>query len=176
MNKKFYVVSYEYVGPNLDQRTNSETVEITTQAPRTNMSREIKIEGWLGTTNDNAAYAHGEFETIEAAREALIEEFPHTREMELDPNEAEFYQTIEAYYVGEYEKMCAESSVSWCYEGFRNDITAQTTDEEIEVIVDGYENDANDPSNHGEGFGYSLDLDAVTRSALQFRDGLKEEK
>jgi hypothetical protein len=52
------------------------------------MSREIRTSGWLGTTNDWAKYAHGEFNTIEEAREArefrdnLIEKVKNREELQ----------------------------------------------------------------------------------------------
>jgi hypothetical protein len=87
-NEKYYIVSENYVGPNVDQNLNSHCVRITTTPPRTNMSREIRTSGWLGTTNDWAKYAHGEFNTIEEAREArefrdnLIEKVKNREELQ----------------------------------------------------------------------------------------------
>jgi hypothetical protein len=72
----YYIISHKYVGPNnKDSKGNiigdSETRVITTSPPLTNQSHEKKVSGWLGTTNDIASYAHGEFSTVELALQAL---------------------------------------------------------------------------------------------------------
>jgi len=44
----------------------------------TNQAGEVKTEGWLGTTDDVAKYACGEFVSIEAAAAAIPGEFVPT--------------------------------------------------------------------------------------------------
>ena len=77
-NGKFYLILSEYVGPNRrDSHGNfiakGGVLYITTQPGRTNSSREERTDGWLGTTNDNAQYAHGEFDSLVEARAAAVE-------------------------------------------------------------------------------------------------------
>jgi hypothetical protein len=69
----YYLIEREYVGPNKrDSRGNvigdSRVMEIWNAPGVTNMSREVRIHGWLGTTADISSTACGEYETIEAAR------------------------------------------------------------------------------------------------------------
>lgn len=68
----FYLISSEYVGPNKansagDIIGDSETIVITTTPPTANMSGEVLTSGWLGTTNDWASYAKGEYKSLELA-------------------------------------------------------------------------------------------------------------
>lgn len=69
----FYLLSSDYVGPNERHsdgniRGDSEVMSICTEPGRTNQSHEVRVDGWLGTTNDTSRSAHGEFETVEEAR------------------------------------------------------------------------------------------------------------
>lgn len=69
----FYLLSSDYVGPDKRDshgniRGDSEVMSICTEPGRTNQSREVRVEGWLGTTNDTSRRAHGEFVTVEEAR------------------------------------------------------------------------------------------------------------
>lgn len=41
-----------------------QSVELRTQPGRTNMSHEVRIEGWLGTTDDVEATALGQFVVV----------------------------------------------------------------------------------------------------------------
>jgi len=73
----YYIVVSTYVGPNRnDSNFNSNLnpedgeLRIQTVPGRKNMSLEVCTTGWLGCTNDNDSYAHGEFESIEDAQRA----------------------------------------------------------------------------------------------------------
>ena len=64
----FYVTHFM----NLNDPTEGVVYEIRTAPSRGNSgSRPEIIEGWLGTTNNIYRFAHGAFETIEAAREMI---------------------------------------------------------------------------------------------------------
>jgi hypothetical protein len=70
---RYYITITEYVGPNERDaygRRHRSLLRIGTEPPRTNMSREVQTRGWLGTTNDWASYAHGEYDTLEEAMES----------------------------------------------------------------------------------------------------------
>ncbi|MFW6118841.1 MAG: hypothetical protein ACOC7S_00745 [Planctomycetota bacterium] len=63
-----YVVHVEYVGPNREKHhADGDYVVLTPDPPRTNLSGEVKTEGWLGTSNDWSKWAYGRFESREAA-------------------------------------------------------------------------------------------------------------
>src|SRR5256885_2081753 len=78
----YYVIESKYVGPNQDQSQycDVDTIGIFTAPGKTNSSREVRLEGWLGTTNDWSEYAHGEYESVEAAEAAIREKWGHTRD------------------------------------------------------------------------------------------------
>ena len=71
----YYLISTEWTGPKDANKpghwTDEHTWTIQTVPGATNMSHEERIEGYLGTTNNWHEYAHGEFETLEAARAAM---------------------------------------------------------------------------------------------------------
>jgi len=75
----FYLIERKYVGPD-DKASDGSIIgdtwhvmQICYTPGRTNQSDEELITGWLGTTNDWSAYAHGEYDTIEEARRAVHE-------------------------------------------------------------------------------------------------------
>lgn len=138
----YYITSSEYVGPNTGARLNSKRYFITKIAPRTNMSHEIRTDGWLGTTNDIAEYAYGEFDTLEAATAALDEitgdDFREP-EGDIDPlgldadgNEIE---VLACRIARSLEQWGAQASKDWCHAAMLEDVTASTTDDEIDAMV-----------------------------------------
>jgi hypothetical protein len=91
----YYIITERYVGPNPEQYLgDSDVLFIHTEPGRTNGSHEVKIRGWLGTTNDWSSNARGEYETLEQAKKSAAE-MGYDVEQELD----------------EYEMMDDESSV-----------------------------------------------------------------
>ncbi|WP_419629899.1 hypothetical protein [Thiolapillus sp.] len=72
---KYYIEEIRYCGPNpqSEKYIDFDRFEITTIPPRTNSSNEICLDGWLGTYNDVARYAHGAHESLEAA-EGIVED------------------------------------------------------------------------------------------------------
>lgn len=167
----FYVIENKYTGPNQDQDqyADVDTIVISSAPAVTNLSIEERTEGWCGTTNDWAVYAHGEYETIEAARAAIAEKFGYVRDR--DPNWDEFESmdddVIEVFKPGKFSPMSREAVVMWSYEAAKEDVEADTTDEEIAGMVSEYEDDAN--SN-----GYSC-ADHIEDVLIEFRDNLREE-
>lgn len=137
----FYVISVSYTGPNdRDSRGNflgdTETMSITTEAPRTNMSREIRVNGWLGTTNDWSHYAHGEFEVYEDAL-GYVKNEGFTEDVE--ENKADV--------LGTWQRKSATlekwDAGNWLINAMGQDgvlreygISSETTDEEIKVLVE----------------------------------------
>lgn len=69
---KFYVVSHEWTqGGNegIRRAMLEDRVFIQTEPECGNQSGKPITEGWCGTTNDWATYAHGVFDTVEEAQE-----------------------------------------------------------------------------------------------------------
>ena len=140
----YYIIEDQYIGPNYTTKDiNNHHFLITTVPGRTNMSREERTSGWLGTTHDYYRYAHGEYDTLDDAREALDEmtgdEYRLVEEdsdafWELTPD-GEVIKPIEVRRVGKYEELSVADSCDECYSLY-NEITDQTTDEEIDKLVD----------------------------------------
>lgn len=149
----YYVIETKYVGPNQydTQFVDADNVTISKVPAKANMSGEPRTEGWCGTTNDWSVHAHGAYETLEAAQAAVAEKFGETRIQELGEYD-EYENIVEKYKLGEYEPMSSEETADWAYEGIQSDITAGTTDERIDELVDEYELEANRK-------GYTLDSD-----------------
>lgn len=170
----YYVIETNYAGPNHDQHADADIIEISTAPAITNSSHEVRIEGWCGTTNDWAVYAHGEYASAEEARAAIAEKFGDVRDS--DPNGERFESrdedVVETYKPGKYAMMSSQETADWSYEGIQADIEANTTDERIAELVTEYEAEANS-------CGYTLDSDLDTfmqKRRQELRDELEEEE
>lgn len=86
----YYIIETRYVGENPDQHIDADSVEIrTTPADPSNLSR---------TTKDLALYAHGEYETIEAAKAAISAIFGDVLAVDSDdPDVVLLYRNIWKY-------------------------------------------------------------------------------
>ena len=73
---KYYIVETHYrAQPHEDAKDiDLNQFEITTTPPK-NAIGEICWDGWLGTTNDVARYAHGAYDSLAAAEHAVINSF-----------------------------------------------------------------------------------------------------
>ena len=161
----FYVIEDKYVGPNQDQHVDADTITISTTPAKTNMSHEIKLHGWCGTTNDWSVHAYGEYETLEAARYAVFENFGQVR---LVNDEDKDDTVIESYKIGQYIPMSEEETGDWVYESMRSEIHADTTDEDITKFL------AECESNANAEFGATLDS-SVEDMVKQYRQELRDE-
>jgi hypothetical protein len=141
----FYVIEFNYVGPNLDQYCDADTIEIRKNPPITNSSKEICIEGWCGTTSDWSVYAHGEYPTIEEARKVIANEFGEVRNFDIDDSSSEYEDddVIEIYKLGKYGSMSSQETAEWAYDWLQEEIKANTTDERILELVAEFEAEAN---------------------------------
>lgn len=150
----YYIIETNYVGPNQDQDqyADLDRIEITTAPAITNSSHEERTEGWCGTTNDYAVYAHGEYATIEGARAAIEEKFGDVRDRDANGDEwrSDDDDVVETYKPGKYTPMARQETADWAYEGIQADISADTSDERIAELVKEYEAEANSS-------GYTLD-------------------
>lgn len=152
----YYIIETNYVGPNQtqDQYVDVDKIEISTSPAITNSSHEERTEGWCGTTDGWAVYAHGEYATIEEARAAITEKFGEVRDSNANGDilESEDEDVVETYKPGKYAPMSSQATADWAYEGIQSDIGADTSDERIDELVAEYEAAAN--TN-----GYTLDSD-----------------
>lgn len=171
----YYIIETNYVGPNQtqDQYVDVDKIEISTSPAITNRSHEERTEGWCGTTNDWAVYAHGEYATIEEARAAITDKFGEVRDSDAngDSFESDDEDVVEIYRPGKFAPMSSQATADWAYEGIKYDIEADTTDERIAELVARYEAEAN--SN-----GYTLDsdlMDFMKERRQELRDELEHE-
>jgi hypothetical protein len=130
----FYVVESKFVGRTNDHQVNADRVTIQVVPATGNLDKKPRIEGWCGTNNDWAVFAHGEYSYIEEARDAIDERFGAVREVE----EQYDLDVIEAYLVGEYDQLPRQASADWLYECLTSDVTADTTDQQIDLLVEEY--------------------------------------
>ena len=140
-----YITSSEYAGPNQDEHSDDHTYQISTEPGRTNMSHEVRTDGWLGTSNDWAQYAHGEFETEEGARKE-IKRLLSDGFREIDDIE-DYHRdegVIAEFRVGRYEEWGRETTGDWTRESISDNVTAETSDEQISRLVEEYESEANE--------------------------------
>jgi hypothetical protein len=165
--RQFYVTETRYVGPNQgqDRYADAHTFEITTRPPRTNMSHEVQLDGWLGTTNDWAYYAHGAYPTQEAARQALLEAAGDCREVEEPGTDPDI---LEIFRVGKLEPWSAEACANWVFAGAQNDVSALSTDADIDALLQEYEEALNAE-------GGTLHMDAARRELERRREQLRDD-
>lgn len=165
----FYIIETNYTGPNQTQYVDLDKIEIRTSPAITNCSHESRSDGWCGTTNNSAVYAHGEYITIEEALAALAERFGAVRDSDAygDSFESDGDDVVAIYKPGKYIPMSSQATADWAYGG----IEASTTDERITELVAEYEAEAN--SN-----GYTLDSDLkgfMQRRRQELRDELEDD-
>lgn len=171
----FYLIVSEYVGPNKLDSTgaiigDSAVASITTECGRTNMSREKRSNGWLGTTNDNSVTAHGEFDTIDEARGAAAT-LGYTQPYE--PDENEYDSAVVEQWVSESAARDQWDAGNWFLNGLGSagtcaayGITADTTDDELAAAADVAETEAIDEQN--------AELHGTFELFAELRDELRE--
>lgn len=171
----YYIIETNYVGPNRthDQYVDVDRIDISTSPAMTNLSHVERTEGWCGTTNGWSVYAHGEYDTIDAARAAIAEKFGDVRNSNPDGDsfESDDDDVVETYKVGRFAPMSRLDTADWAYQGILSDIEADTTDERIDELVAEYEAEANS-------IGYALhsDLKAIMQERRQeLRDELDDD-
>lgn len=159
----YYVIESKYVGPNREDHLTDHEIAIATK-PGITIRHEEKTNGDLGTWGDWAGYAYGEYKTMDEAREKVAsicsdEGFREGPDSD-DPND------VEVYIVGEYPKLNRSETGDHIYEGLSIDISASTTDAEIEGLADQYDNDAREHN------GFTLDIDVCEEMMREHRDSL----
>jgi|SRR5690625_509905 len=149
---KYYIVAHNYVGPNQndDQYFDIDDIKICTKPATTNMSGEIRTEGWCGTTDDWSVHAHGEYDSLDAARDAIVKMFGVVRRVDTDLTDIGtdwYYESVgmvEAYKEGEFAYCTVDKTHELIYESVVNDIDEHTSDDVIDVLVKEYTEDLNE--------------------------------
>ncbi len=106
--QKYYLITTEYAGPNERDSAgeiigDSRELIICTTPGRTNLSKEIITNGWMGTTNNISRHAHGVCDSLEeavkvAADLGFTEEFEGTDESYADDWVASYISDERANY------------------------------------------------------------------------------
>lgn len=165
----YYIVETQYVGPNREQHIDGDTIEIRDVPARGNSApHPIILNGWCGTTHDWAVYAHGEYETLEAAQEAVKGMGPVRA---TDPHGEPFNtydedDVVAIYKPGAYAPLSKEASSDWIRPGLE-EIHADMTDEQVRALVAEWRAET-------ESEGYQLDGD-VYEWAIAHRQQLRDE-
>lgn len=140
-NKRFYVIERNYVGPNSEQHLNDDTVSITNDPARYNSSKEVCVEGWAGTTDDVAVYARGEFASMAEAVQFIFDEYKQGLRVVQDI--ALYDGAIAMYKIGKFYVLNKDATEEWLSDALVSDIKGDMTDDELQAIVDSWEDDAN---------------------------------
>ena len=173
----FYVVEIEYAGTNQDDdaHIDADRIQVWANAPLTNRSHEPRTEGWCGTTNGWATYAHGEYLSLCQAISAITKKFGPVRDVtQEDPDtRRDLSECVEgkiyaSYKKGAYGPLSKNETIDWAYEGIREDVSAATSDAQIETLIDAYELTANDE-------GLTLNARALKNCMEERRQELRDE-
>lgn len=136
----YYIIQTEDFQPS-DYEKSTDRVYISNQPLIDGSTRAVVIWGSATPENNRGYYAHGEYETLEEAKEAIEEifgdELCEDEDADLD------YITI-IVYKKSLEEMTLEGSIAFLQAGIDEDITAETTDREIEELVKQWEKIVND--------------------------------
>ncbi len=149
LNERMYAKPRYYVIEYTDETSsypNFDHVVISEEPERTNMSNEVRIEGWCGTTNGTCVHARGMYDSIEEAR-AFIDKHYEEGVREVEHFIDEGATVIAKFLIGRYEKLDRGATSEYVWDELDERITAQSTDQEIEAIAADLEETAN-----GDGF------------------------
>lgn len=149
----YYITEHSYAGPNQLQEKfwDADYIVISTIPPRTNMSHEVRTEGWCGTTNDWGIYAHGEFESMEDAVEAINSRFNGSREIDDNDGVDDFAHHAKhnddgwlvTFKPGRYEPISPETLTEWMDAYTVSELEAAKTQSEVEAFIEAVELEVN---------------------------------
>lgn len=160
---KFYVIEYTDI---TTQNPNFDHVVISEEPERTNMSNEVRTDGWCGTTNGTCVHARGEYDSVEDAQAFIKAHYTEgVREVEHFIDEGA--TVIAKFLIGRYEEMGSDATAAFIYDELMERITAQSTDEDIARFADDMERAANAEIN--------ATLTRVEEMAITHRANLQSE-
>ncbi len=165
----FYIVEVKYVGPNpLDAKNiDANKIEIRNLPALSNSSAKVIVDGWCGTTGDFSTYAHGEYESASAAREAITARFGAVRTGNIE--ECYEMDVLEVYLPGKHVPLSPSATCDWAFDEMQNDISADITDDQIKKLIDLYQNNANSE-------GCKLHCATLEENMIQHRKELRDER
>lgn len=170
----YYIIEREYVGPNAGdgQYFDSRTFTVST-VPAEDLDGNAVVLGHCHTLADWMTYAHGEYETADAARAAISAMYGATRIVgpSRAPGDYSEEGVVEIYKPGRYEPMSrmATSMMLGETDAYVRAVSADTTDEQIEQMIEGIVDEFR--------FGADLDpdTDEIRRSLIIWREVARDE-
>ena len=133
-----------YVIDHLNLETQEAWSDIRTKPGRKNMSGEAAEVGWLGTTGCAVASAQGAFATIEEARQRIEDQTEGSkieRDHDVSPWEMDQLGVVERWRPALRAMNITEAQV-WADQIMRMEITANSTERDIDAFVRDRESDA----------------------------------
>jgi hypothetical protein len=104
------------------------------------MSGEECTSGWLGTTNDWAEYAHGEFSSLEEARQAVASVGGQAGYREASPEDSplsDLYDNIvEEYRVGSLPYLTSAENKELAFDGAQEEVNATMNDRDLDRLAE----------------------------------------
>lgn len=167
----YFVVLSEYIGPDTSDHADDSDIAIYDYCHKTNQSHEEREEGWLGQSGEYTRYAIGGYETLEEAEAAVQEECAEGfREYPAPPD----CGIIKFYRLGKYVPMDRYGTETWCIDDICQEITHETTDEEIRKMFDEMDAEAHEVAKDDHGYGYELHFGTFMHMAEDRRNDLIE--
>ena len=162
---KYYIEEICYCGP--DEHTDAyidfHRFEITTEPTRKNMSGDICLDGWLGTSNDVARYAHGAYDSLAAAEYAI--QNPLDGEYRRDDEPADSPDVVAVYRIGRLPPVPDEALGIWLQDV---DVPADADDAALR-------RQAKDLASELEDTGVSASVERIRESLESLRDDARAE-
>lgn len=147
--KEFFVVEMSYIDyDNLtDENIDAGRVFITTIPTKKLFSSHYVVDGPCGENREWSVYAHGVYQTLEEAREAVYKiTFGKFRPAGSDHSryEKRVKGIVEAYKFGEFEPLTISSSIAWLGDRLYRDVNSYTSVAEVRELMRRYEKEANE--------------------------------
>ena len=184
----YFISHTEYVGPRPDLYLDTDKIEILIRPGRANLSREVVTDGWRGETSNWSRYAHGAYDTLRDAVDAVDALWPEIHAAtewdpdEWDPDEwdPETGERVPSGAVAWRPDRDELATVTWRpgrYALVTTDgldleagLDADTTDAEIAESAAAIET-----SGNIEGWSYAIGVDGLAAAMRVIRDGLRDE-
>lgn len=111
----------------------------------------------------------GQYDSLEEARQQFLGIYPEHRAVEDDdvvPLTEAYDGVVDVFKLGKYAQLGGEESLTAISDDMVRDITASTSDDEIEQLWDAYQHEVNQ-------YGYLLDA-CIQHVLLDYRDDLRD--
>lgn len=148
----FYITEKRYTGNDHanEMYLDSTVITIQEEPPRERATGDICLQGQCEEFCGWSVFAHGEYPTYEAAREAIQTIFGDTRAIEHPFDVSRSWH----FRLGKYIPLGHQASIGWAKPLYSRDMNANMSDSDISLLVARYEADAKEE-------GMALDTEAV---------------